>query len=158
MDTPAQTHMHPGDLPPWISTFMHPPTQANTNPRPPLSLLSIRVVCFKPQLQSRHPSPSTVKFKGPLETHSVIVQGAVGEVNSFLGLKMHQGTDTCRRTCLCTSRTHGHTHPYSSHDKTCINMNITQTYTHKHPTILEQKKIHRSMRFDLQKSKKKMNK
>lgn len=38
-------------------------------PPTPTSLLSIRVVCFKPQLHPRHPSPSMVKFKAPLETH-----------------------------------------------------------------------------------------
>lgn len=62
------------------------PTHANTQPPTPLSLLSIRVVCLKPQLQSSHPALSTVKFKAPAETHTVALRQAVGEVNSSLGL------------------------------------------------------------------------
>lgn len=54
-----------------MSTTPLPQAQAHTPaplPPTPTSLLSIRVVCFKPQLHPHHSSPSMVKFKAPPET------------------------------------------------------------------------------------------
>lgn len=109
------TNICPGDQP-----LSDPP---NLGQHPPLSLLSIGVVCLKSPLQSHHLSLflSMVKFKGPLQTHRVVALGVGGlrstaswdykrsrhrHLQAYMPLRQSHRTDIQQESPVRVTRTH----------------------------------------------------